>query len=46
MGPVAPENLEAINQSVCCVIKEAGNKEDFLRRKLATILAHKDATTP
>jgi hypothetical protein len=43
MGPVSPEALEAINVSVSSVIQGAAQKEEFLRRKLATILAHKES---
>lgn len=46
MGPVAPDELTAINESVAKVLSIVERKEEQLRRKLNRILAHKEATPP
>ncbi|MGE5672945.1 MAG: hypothetical protein ACM3XM_03540 [Mycobacterium leprae] len=42
VGPIDAAELEAINNAVAAVIREAAVKEGFLARKLSTILSHKE----
>lgn len=46
MGPVTPDELTAINESVARVLRKVEQKEEQLRRKLNRVFAHKALPVP